>query len=119
MTTTDKFILLSPLTTSTKYDAFVYGQGESEPTYEFNFETQSNAISPRSALAINAKYLTTDIVRLSVKNLSCTPEEIVWYIDGKEAPNCVKLGAGKYQVCAKITDTKGNTQYLYRYITVK
>ncbi len=119
VTTTNKYILLSPLTTSTKYDAFVYGQGESEPTYEFNFETQSNAISPRSALAINAKYLTTDIVRLSVKNLSCTPEEILWYIDGKESPNCVKLGTGKYQVCAVITDTKGNTQYLYRYITVK
>ena len=43
----------------------------------------------------------------------------MWYIDGKESPNCVKLGAGKYQACAVITDTAGNTQYLYRYITVK
>ena len=29
------------------------------------------------------------------------------------------MDKGEHQICAVITDTEGNTHYLYRYITVK
>jgi hypothetical protein len=74
----------------------------------------------RSALNMQASYGKNDYVWLSVKDLDCTPESITWYIDGKVSKEVyLKLSAGKHQVCAAITDDKGNTEYVYRYITVK
>jgi hypothetical protein len=119
LTTTNKYINLTPLNTDTHYSAQIYAGSENTPVYEVTFLTQGNVFSPRSALFLGASCSSKDIIRLSVKNLEFTPREIVWYIDGKIVEPCVELKAGKYQVCAVITDTEGNTHHIYRYITVK
>lgn len=119
LTTTNKYVNLTPLNTDTHYSAQIYAGSESTPVYEVTFLTQGNVFSPRSALFLGASCSSKDIIRLSVKNLEFTPREIVWYIDGKIVEPCVELKAGKYQVCAVITDTEGNTHHIYRYITVK
>ncbi len=118
-TTNNKHTVLYPLTTSTKYHATIYADSETEPTFEFNFTTLDNLLSPRSALQVNANNDAAEYVYLSVKNLECTPETIDWYLDGKKTEPYVKLNAGTYQVCAVITDTEGNAHYLYRHINVK
>lgn len=119
ITTTHKYVMLEPLTVETHYTAAIYAGNETEPTYEFTFQTQSNVISPRAALFVDAKHKSSDLIRLSVKNLEFTPEAIQWYIDGNRSESCIRLTAGKHQICAVITDTEGNTHYLYRYITVQ
>ncbi len=117
--TTNKYITLYPLQPSTKYSAAIYADDQSEPTYEFTFETLSNVIAPRSALQVNSTQSKDDFLHLRVKNLEFTPSTITWYIDGKQAEPYVKLAPGTYQICAAIVDTKGSTHYLYRYTTIQ
>lgn len=117
--TNNKYAMVEPLTVATAYHGAIYADGVSDPLYEFNFTTQSNVIIPRSSLQLDATHKSGDLIRLSVKNLDCTPAEIVWYVDGKASDPYIRLNAGKHQVCAVITDTEGNAQYLYRYITVQ
>lgn len=119
VTTTHKYAMITPLEVETHYTAAIYGEGNDVPVYEFTFITQSNLLSPRSALQMNATYKSSEYVRMSVKNLTCTPKQIVWYLDGKVTEPYLKLNPGTYQVCAVVTDENGNNQYLYRYITVQ
>ena len=125
--TAHKFAVLPVLTPRTEYGVKVYGvsaAGVVEPTsvYSFHITTQGAGVAStsRSALNMQASYGKNDYVWLSVKDLDCTPSDIVWYIDGKQTTEVYqKLPAGKHQVCAAITDTNGNIEYVYRYITVK
>ncbi|MBO5805413.1 MAG: M6 family metalloprotease domain-containing protein [Tidjanibacter sp.] len=119
ITTTNKYVMLYPLEPETAYSALVYGDGAQEPVFEFNFDTMGSAITPRAALFVNAEQDSKYQTRLSVKNLESTPEQIQWYVDGKSSEAYVYLTPGKHQICAVITDTDGNTQYLYRYVNVK
>jgi hypothetical protein len=98
------------------------GAVNEKAAYSLHITTQGAAVASmaRSALNMQASYGKNDYVWLSVKDLDCTPESITWYIDGKVSKEVyLKLSAGKHQVCAAITDDKGNTEYVYRYITVK
>ena len=73
-----------------------------------------------SSLNVSSVQKSNDFVRLSVKNLDCDVDDIVWYIDGKKSQDTyLKLSTGTHQICAVITDTEGNTEYLYRDITVQ
>lgn len=117
--TTNKYAMIMPLKAETSYNAGIYADDAAEPVYEFAFTTQSNIITPRSALALAATHKSTELIRLSVKDLDCTPAQIDWYIDGKKSEPYTRLAPGKYQVCAVVTDINGNTEYLYRYITVQ
>ncbi|MBR3683124.1 MAG: M6 family metalloprotease domain-containing protein [Tidjanibacter sp.] len=126
--TTDKFVVLPLLTPRTEYGVAIYGVdatgvANENATYNFHITTQGGPAiisSARSALNMQASYGKNDYVWLSVKDLDCTPEDITWYIDGQKSDSVyLKLSAGKHQVCAVVTDTEGNTEYIYRYITVK
>lgn len=126
--TTDKFVVLPLLAPRTEYGVAIYGVDTAgvvneNATYTFHITTQGGPAiisSARSALNMQASYGRNDNVWLSVKDLDCTPEDITWYIDGKKSDSVyLKLSAGKHQVCAVVTDTEGNTEYIYRYITVK
>lgn len=117
--TTQKYAMLYPLATETHYSAAIYADNDTEPCYEFIITTQTNVMIPRSALLVDATHKSEDLIRLSVKDLDCTPEQITWYVDGKKSDAYLRLNPGKHQICAVITDTEGNTEYLYRYITVK
>ena len=124
--TTNKFAVLPVLTPRTEYAVAIYGvEGSAvneKATYSLHITTQGAAVASmaRSALNMQASYGKSDYVWLSVKDLDCTPESITWYIDGKVSKEVyLKLSAGKHQVCAAITDDKGNTEYVYRYITVR
>ena len=126
--TTDKFVVLPLLTPRTEYGVAIYGVdatgvANENATYNFHITTQGGPAiisSARSALNMQASYGKNDYVWLSVKDLDCTPEDINWYIDGQKSDSVyLKLSAGKHQVCAVVTDTEGNTEYIYRYITVK
>lgn len=118
-TTTNKHIVLQPLHTDTNYSVAIYADNNGEATYELNFTTLSNVFTPRSALQLDKEFEVADKIRLSVKNLECTPEQIVWKVDGKVVEPYLNLSAGKHKVVAEITDTEGNTHFLWRYITVK
>lgn len=126
--TTDKFVVLPLLAPRTEYGVAIYGVdaagvANENATYNFHITTQGGPAiisSARSALNMQASYGKNDYVWLSVKDLDCTPEDITWYIDGQKSESVyLKLSAGKHQVCAVVTDTEGNTEYIYRYITVK
>ena len=118
ITTTNKYVMLYPLATDTHYSTAIYADNDTEPSYELNIATKSNVMIPRSALFMDATYKSDDLVRLSVKDLEFTPQQITWYVDGKRSEAYLRLNPGKYQICAEMTDTEGNTHYLYRYITV-
>ena len=118
--TTNKYILLAPLRTSSHYHAMVYKSGDSEPLYEAEILTHSKALNPRPALNISASYKKSDMIRLSVKNLEDEPESIQWYVDRQPcSESLITLKAGQHHICAVVTDSKGNNCYIYRYITVK
>lgn len=124
--TTNKFVVLPVLAPRTEYGVAIYGMEggavNEKAAYSLHITTQGAAVASmaRSALNMQASYGKNDYVWLSVKDLDCTPESITWYIDGKVSKEVyLKLSAGKHQVCAAITDDKGNTEYVYRYITVK
>lgn len=118
-TISTKYANITPLKPSTDYLVKIYGKGSSEPTFELELTTQTQSLVPMSALNMSAVYKNIDYIRLSVKNLDCVADDIVWYIDGKQTDETyLKLAAGKHQVCAVVTDTEGNVQYLYRTITV-
>ncbi|MBO7299797.1 MAG: hypothetical protein J6U53_00100, partial [Tidjanibacter sp.] len=118
--TANKYLLLSPLHTSTHYHAMVYKSGESEPLYEAEIITHSKALNPRPALNLSASYKKSDLISLSVKNLESEPQSIQWYVDRQPCNELVlTLSSGKHHICAVITDEDGNNCYLYRYITVK
>ena len=119
ITTTNKYAMLYPLQPDTHYSAAIYADNETEPSYEFIITTQSNVMIPRSALLVENNHKSEDLLRLSVKDLDCTPQQITWYVDGKKSEAYLRLQPGRYQICAVITDTQGKTEYLYRYITVK
>lgn len=119
-TIANKCVNIYPLNTDSNYHITIYGKGESEPTFEFELTTQSNVLSPMSSLNLTSTQKADGFIRLGVKNLDCRIDNIVWYIDGKESQDTyLKLPAGKHQICAVITDTEGNIQYLYRDITVQ
>ncbi len=116
----NKYVNITPLNTNSNYFVVISGKGESEPTFEFEITTQSNTLSPMSSLNVSSVQKSNDFVRLSVKNLDCNVDDIVWYIDGKKSQDTyLKLSTGTHQICAVITDTEGNTEYLYRDITVQ
>jgi hypothetical protein len=124
--TTNKFTVLPVLSPRTEYAVDIYGVENGavmdQTTFALHITTQAAGLAStaRSALNMQATYGKNDYVWLSVKDLDGTPESITWYIDGKVSKEVyLKLSAGKHQVCAAITDTKGNTEYVYRYITVK
>ena len=118
--TTNKYVLLAPLNSSSHYHAKVYKTGAEEPLYEAEILTHSRPLTPRPALNINASYKKGDLIRLSVKNLESDPESIQWYVDRQpSSDSIVTLSTGKHHICAVVTDENGNTCYLYRYITVK
>ena len=118
--TTNKYILLSPLHTSSHYHAMVFKAGDSEPLYEAEILTHSKALKPIPALNISSSYKKSDIIRLSVKNLESEPESIQWYVDRQPTDELIlTLNSGKHHICAVVTDKDGNNSYLYRYITVK
>lgn len=120
LTTTRKYILLTPLKSSSRYHAQVYKDGDEEPLYEAEILTQSNGITPRPSLMLSSTYTSHDLIRLSVKNLDGDPSNIEWYVDRQKVEELVfTLPAGQHHICAVITDQNGNTSYLYRYITVK
>lgn len=117
------YILLSPLTPDTTYHVEVCGVQNgvvSEPLHVMDIVTQSNARSPMSALNMEQyEYEDDEKVRLSVKNLDVTPEQIEWFVDGQKVTDLyATLPIGKHRICAAITDTEGNMEYLYRYIEV-
>ena len=73
-----------------------------------------------STLNMSSTYKADNFIRLGVKNLDCEVEDIVWYIDGKRSQDTyIKLSAGQHLIVAAISNTEGNTEYLYRYITVQ
>ena len=124
--TTNKFVVLPVLAPRTEYGVAIYGMEggavNEKAAYSLHITTQGAAVASmaRSARNMQASYGKNDYVWLSVKDLDCTPESITWYIDGKVSKEVyLKLSAGKHQVCAAITDDKGNTEYVYRYITVR
>lgn len=125
--TTNKFAVLPVLSPRTEYGVKVYGVSaagvvEANSVYSFHITTQGAGIAStsRSALNMQASYAKSDYVWLSVKDLDCTPVDITWYVDGAKTTEVYKkLPAGKHLVCAAITDTEGNIEYVYRYITVK
>lgn len=121
VTTDQTFVHLSPLTPGTQYNIEIYGVGGgSEPLHTLAITTVANARSPMSSLNIEPEYGTNDYVKLSVQNLECTPESVEWFIDGRKSGSTyLQMDKGEHQICAVITDTEGNTHYLYRYITVK
>lgn len=122
-----KFTVIDNLTPRTEYLIEIYGVSGGVTTdralYTFHITTQntSGIISlARSALNMKATYKKSDYIWLSVKDLDCTPVNIDWYIDGEKSDSTLlKLSAGNHRVCAVITDTEGNTEYLYRDITVE
>lgn len=118
-TISTKFVNIYPLKTDTHYIVTISGKGESEPLYEFEITTKSNVLAPMAALNVASTHKANSFIRLGVKNLDFEAEDVVWYIDGKRTEETyLQLPAGKYQICAALTDTQGNTHYLYRYITV-
>ena len=118
-TTKNKYANIYPLRPNNKYKVEISGKGESTPTFEFEMSTQKNVLVPMSSLNMEDTYTSSDPIRLGVKNLDCTVDDIVWYVDGKVSEDSyITLPAGKHQVCAVVTDTEGNTQYLYRNINV-
>ena len=119
-TTPNKYVNIYPLRPNGKYRVAITGKGESAPTFEFELTTQKNVLVPMSSLNMEDSYNASDLIRLGVKNLDCTVDDIVWYVDGKVSEDSyISLAAGKHQVCAVITDTEGNNQYLYRTINVQ
>lgn len=116
----NKYINIAPLKPNTNYLIKVYGKGSNEHLYELDLTTQTAALVPMSALNVSATYKSSDFIRLSVKNIDCEVDDIVWYINGKKSEETyIKLAVGKYEVCATVTDTEGNVQYLYRTISVQ
>lgn len=115
-----KFVNIYPLAPDNKYLVNIYGEGSQEPLYEMEIKTQSNVLMPMSSLNIGSTHDQNKYIRLGVKNLDCEIEDIVWRIDGNVTEDTyIKLSAGEHLITAAITDTTGNTQYLYRYITVQ
>lgn len=121
VTTTKKYIIISPLKSSTHYHAQVFKASKTdEPLYEAEILTQSSVTTPRPTLMLSSEYKKSDLIRLSVKNLDGTPESIVWYVDRQKTDELmIKLTSGQHHICAVVTDQNGNNSYLYRYITVK
>lgn len=123
----DKFAVLGNLTPRTEYAVQIYamenGVESENALYTFHITTLGTsgiASLSRSALNMQATYNKSDYIWLSVKDLDCTPANIDWYIDGEKSDSIyLKLASGKHQICAVVTDTEGNTEYLYRQITVK
>ena len=114
-----KYVNITPLQPGTHYLVKIYGKGTNVVVYELELTTQDAAMIPMSSLNIASTYRSSDYIRLSVKNLDCVADDIVWYIDGKQTNETyLKLAAGKHQVCAVVTDPEGNVQYLYRTITI-
>lgn len=119
-TTKDKYINIYPLNANTSYIVHIYADNNTEPDFELGITTHNNVLSPMSALNMSGTYKADSYIRLGVKNLDCVMEDIVWYIDGQRSEETyLKLATGKHLVTAAITDTDGNTIYLYRYITVQ
>lgn len=119
-TTTNKYVNIYPLRTSGKYHVTIYGKGVETPEFKLDLATQSNVIAPMSSFNMSSSYKSSDLIRLSVKNLECSMDDITWYIDGEVSEDAyISLPVGKHQVCAVITDTEGNNHYLYRQINVK
>lgn len=118
-TTTNKYINIYPLQPSSKYHVTITGKGSTEPTFILDIETQSNILIPMSSLNVASSHKEGDLIRLSVKNLDFTMDNIVWYVDGEISEDAyISPAAGKHQICAVLTDTEGNTHYLYRTINV-
>lgn len=118
ITTSNNYIVIYPTSTDTYYSVQIFKNNDAEPTVELHLTTQGNVFSPRSALNISTELRANEYIRLSVKNLECTPEQIVWKVDDKIVEPYLKLSAGKHKVNAEITDTEGNVHHLWKYITV-
>lgn len=115
-----KYINIYPLNTNSDYFVEISGNDSNEPPFEFEVTTQSNVLTPMSALNLVATHKADNFIRLGVKNLDCVVDDIKWYINGELTEDTyLKLAAGTHQICAVITDPEGNTQYLYRNITVQ
>lgn len=120
--TSNKYAVLSPLKCEHRYHAQIFKVSNTgEPLYEAEILTQSNVRIPRSAMMLSSEYKKNADVRLSVKNLDCEPDDIVWYVDRKQTDELLLQfpSSGKHHICAVITDEQGNNSYLYRYITIK
>jgi hypothetical protein len=61
-----------------------------------------------SSLNVASSHKEGDLIRLSVKNLDFTMDNIVWYVDGEISEDAyISPAAGKHQICAVLTDTEG------------
>lgn len=121
--TTTNAMVLNSLKPSTTYTVSLKGKNGSTVSgaiFTYDFTTLEANSYPMSALQIGATQPASEYIRLSVKNLDCTPKQIQWYVDDAlQSSAYVKLSAGRHTIKAAITDTNNNIEYLFRYITVE